>query len=264
MSIGVFDSGLGGLCAVEKLSALCPEMDIVYFGDTARLPYGTRSADAVRRYAAQDAAFLVEKGVNAILIACGTASSAALPELAASVPVPILGVVEPAAREAINLSENKKIGVLGTQATIASRSYEKAIRALCPEAEIVPVACPLLVPLVENGETGGKLVELSLSRYLEAPMAAGCDTLLLGCTHYPLLSDAILSLCPDVKLADAGRAGAGAMARLAAERGFAHGEGRVELYTSDFSQGFDTLARRFLNREDVRFSDEKVAVETWN
>lgn len=264
MSIGVFDSGLGGLCAVGELMRLCPERDIVYFGDTARLPYGTRSAEAVRRYAAQDAAFLLKKGVSAILIACGTASSAALPSLAEELSVPVLGIVSPAAAEAVKLSENGKIGVLGTQATVASGSYARAIHALSKQAEVVSVPCPLLVPFVENGETEGELLSLLLARYLEKPRAAGCDTLLLGCTHYPLIAEAIRALWPEVKLCDAGRAGARAMAVLVRSLPQGEDSGRVELYTSDFSQGFYEQASRFLPDRRAVFMEEKVAVETWN
>ncbi len=261
MKIGVFDSGLGGLGAVGALSHLCPSLDIVYFGDTARLPYGTRSREAVRRYAAQDAAFLLKKGVDAILIACGTASSAALPELGEELSVPVFGVVEPAAREAVRLTKNQKIGVLGTQGTIASGAYERAICALLPEAEVTGVACPLLATLVENGEAGSEICRLALEKYLAEPMAAGCDTLLLGCTHYPLLKDDILSIWGNVNLVDAGVAAAREIAVLVPA---GTKEGSVELYTSDFSQGFFEIAERFLPGGRAHFSEEKVAVETWN
>ncbi|MBR6529907.1 MAG: glutamate racemase [Clostridia bacterium] len=260
MKVGVFDSGLGGLGTVSALARLRPNLDIIYFGDTARLPYGTRSREAVRRYAAQDAAFLLKKGVDAILIACGTASSAALPDLSDELSVPVYGVVRPAAREAVQTTQNRKIGVLGTQGTIASGSYERAIRALMPEAQITAVACPLLVPFVENGEAGSDLCRMALMRYLEAPKKAGCDTLLLGCTHYPLLKDDILALWPEVKLIDA----SAALARDFAEKCPDEGEGRVELFTSDFSQGFFELAERFLPGGRAHFAEEKVAVETWN
>lgn len=261
MKIGVFDSGLGGLVAVGELSRLCPSFDIVYFGDTARLPYGTRSRETVCRYAAQDAAFLLKKGVDAILIACGTASSAALPELAEQLPVPIFGVVEPAARAAADITKNRKIGVLGTQGTIASGAYERAIHAALPEAEVTGVACPLLATLVENGEAGGEIVRLALKKYLQKPMEAGCDTLLLGCTHYPLLKDDILSIWQDVTLVDAGAEAAREISRLFP---LGEGEGNVELFTSDFSQGFFEIAERFLPGGRAHFAEEKVKVETWN
>ena len=264
MKIGVFDSGLGGLGAVGALSRLRNDLDIIYFGDTARLPYGTRSAETVRRYAAQDAAFLLSKGVDAILIACGTASSAALPALAETLSVPVIGVVEPASREAVAASKNRRIGVLGTQGTVASGSYERAIHALCPEAEVISVACPLLVPFVENGEAGSELCRLALTRYLERPKAASCDTLLLGCTHYPLLKDDILALWPNVETIDAGAAGARAIADAVEPPKDVFARGKVELYTSDFSQGFEEIASRFLPCEKVHFVPERVAVDTWN
>lgn len=260
MKIGVFDSGLGGLGAVGELSRLCPSLDIVYFGDTARLPYGTRSKEAVCRYAAQDAAFLLDKQVDAILIACGTASSAALPELAEKVSVPVFGVVEPAAREAVKSTKNAKIAVLGTQGTVASGAYERAIHAVLPEAEVVSVACPMLVPIVENGEAGTALCRLALEQYLSAPRAAGCDTVLLGCTHYPLLSEDIRALWSGVTLVDAGAAAARALASLVKNEGM----GRVELFTSDFSQGFFEIAERFLPGGKAHFARERVLVEKWN
>lgn len=262
MKIGIFDSGVGGLGAVGELSRIRPDLDLIYFGDTARLPYGTRSAEAVRRYAAQDAAFLLKKGVDAILIACGTASSAALPELCDSLDVPVIGVVEPAAAEAVAASKNKKIAVLGTQGTVASGAYERAILALCPEAEVTSVACPLLVPMVENGFMGSELCRLALSEYLARPIAAGCDTVLLGCTHYPLLTEDILSLWKGVKTVDAGRAGARAVSALVERKN--ESGGKIELYTSDFSQGFFEIASRFLPDAKAHFSSEKVAVEEWN
>lgn len=262
-SVGVFDSGLGGLCAVAALSELVPELDVYYFGDVARLPYGTRSAAAVRRYAAQDAAFLASCGVDAILIACGTASSAALPALAERYDIPVLGVVEPAAREALACSERGRIGVLGTQGTIASGAYERAIHALCPTAQVTSVACPMLVPLVENGEADSPMTRIALEQYLAPCREAGCDTLLLGCTHYPLLREHILALWRDVRLADAAAAGARAMAELVRADGAVTGTGRRELYTSDFSQGFEELALRFLDGKQMHFVQERVAVENW-
>lgn len=264
MSIGIFDSGLGGLGAVRKLHELCPTQDLIYFGDTARLPYGTRSAAAVRRYAAQDAAFLLKKGVFAILVACGTASSAALPALGEQVNVPVLGVVEPGAKEALARTENGRVAVLGTQGTIASGAYERAMHALDASVQVTSVACPLLVPFVESGETDSDVLRTVLARYLSEPLAAGCDTLLLGCTHYPLLSEAIRALAPSMKLVSAAEAGARATARLVASVGLPEGEGKMELYTSDFSQGFETLAARFLGDVGARFAQERVAVETWN
>ena len=261
--VGIFDSGLGGLCAVRELRRLLPEEDIVYFGDVARIPYGTRSRETVCRYAAQDAAFLVSKNVDAILVACGTVSSTALEELKTRLSVPVVGVVEPAAEEAVKASRNRKIGVLGTQGTIASGAYKRAITRLSPDAQVVSVACPLLVPIVENGETDGEIAHLALQNYLKAPLAAGCDTLLLGCTHYPLLKDKIASLAPGVALIDAGQAGANATARLLRENRLVYGTGKTELYTSDFSQGFSTLAQRFLQDDSIQFSKEKVNAEDW-
>ncbi|MEA4832516.1 MAG: glutamate racemase [Oscillospiraceae bacterium] len=190
--IGVFDSGFGGLSAVRELVKLMPEEDIIYFGDTARVPYGTRSRETLLKYARQDAAFLMTHDVKLIVVACGTVSSIAFSALEASLPIPVIGVVKPAAEEAVNVTNNKKIAVWGTSATIKSASFVKAL-GLYSGVEVCQVACPLLVPLVENGyiKQDSEITRLAIREYLMPVKDFGADTLILGCTHFPLISPLI-------------------------------------------------------------------------
>ncbi len=190
-SIGVFDSGLGGLTAVKEIMKLFPDENIVYFGDTSRVPYGTRSKETILKYTYSDINFLLSQDVKMIVIACGTASSAALPEIDKEFDVPIFGVVDAGAYEAARVTKNNKIGIIGTPATIKSGSYVKYLKEFNPQAEVYTRACPLFVPLVENGHFNTEVSRLVVKEYLEEIKAAGVDTLILGCTHYPLLKDAI-------------------------------------------------------------------------
>ena len=207
----VFDSGLGGLTTVRELMRLLPGEDIVYFGDTGRVPYGSRSKETIRKYARQDVAFLRTFDLKAIVIACGTVSTTALDLLAAENPIPVMGVVEPAARAAARATRSDAIGLIGTQATIRSGAYERYISALHPGARILSKACPLFVPLVENGRfhRGDIVIETVVEEYLSPMKEAGVDTLVLGCTHYPLLEEVISAdMGPDVTLINAGAEGA--------------------------------------------------------
>jgi len=213
--IGVFDSGLGGLTVVRALRRRLPEAPIVYFGDTARVPYGIKSPETVTRFAAEACGLLLRHEPRLIVAACNTASATALPALAERFAVPILGVIGPGAAEAVRLRRGRPIGVIATEATVASGAYERAIRRLDPEAPVVQKACPLLVPIVEEGRRpDDPIVRAVLAEYL-APLAeAGVGTLVLGCTHYPLLRPAIAeAMGPDVALVDS----AEAVARRVAE-----------------------------------------------
>ena len=187
--IGVFDSGLGGLTAVRELARLMPEEDLVYFGDTGRVPYGGRSRDILIKYARQDTAFLRSFDPKAIVIACGTVSTTALDVLQRENDIPIFGVVEPAVRAAALASRNHRVGLIGTRASIRSGAYERLLARLHPGAEVTARACPLFVPLVENGRflPGDIVAETVAAEYLAPIQAAGVDTLILGCTHYPLM-----------------------------------------------------------------------------
>ena len=189
--IGVFDSGVGGLTVVKALRDLLPNESIFYLGDTARVPYGGKSAGTVERYSLEMAEMLVGEDVKAVVVACNSASSVALPKLEQTLSVPVIGVIKPGAQAAIAATRNRHVGVIGTRATIKSGAYERALRALEPKIDISTQACPLLVPLIEEGWLEDKLTDNAIARYLEPLIGKGIDTLVLGCTHYPLLTGAI-------------------------------------------------------------------------
>lgn len=253
--IGVFDSGLGGLTAVCELVRLLPGEDIVYFGDTGRVPYGSRSRETIVRYARQDVAFLRTFDLKAIVIACGTVSTTAIDVLRAENPIPIWGVVEPAAQVAAERTCNGKIGLIGTEATIRSGRYEAEIALRAPAAQVTAAACPLLVHLVENGRfrPGDPVAELVCGEYLAPLRAAGVDTLVLGCTHYPLLSGVIgAAMGPGVALVDTGATCARHVAEELSSAGALAAPGRAgqhRFYVSDRVDGFSRLASLFLGWE---------------
>src|SRR5438067_2983626 len=189
--IGVFDSGIGGLTVVKALRDRLPNEIIVYLGDTARVPYGPKSPETVQRYALELAHMLIQKDAKALIVACNTVSSVALPLLTRKFSVPVIGVIEPGARAALQATHNRHIGVIGTRATIRSGAYERALRAADHNVRVSSRACPLLVPLIEEGLLNDDVTDRMIMRYLEPMLADGIDTLVLGCTHYPLLTDAI-------------------------------------------------------------------------
>lgn len=189
--IGVFDSGVGGLTVAREIMRNLPKEDIVYFGDTARVPYGSKSKDNIIRYSRQIINFLKTKDVKAIVIACNTASALALEEMKKEFDLPIIGVVEPGARAALTVSKTRKIGVIGTEATVRSSMYEKIIQGANPEAEVIAKACPLFVPLVEEGFKKHPVTEQIIDYYLSSLKESEIDALILGCTHYPLLRSKI-------------------------------------------------------------------------
>ncbi|ERK52578.1 glutamate racemase [Leptotrichia sp. oral taxon 879] len=201
MSIGVFDSGIGGLTVLKEIRKVLPNERIYYLGDTARVPYGEKTKELIIGYSKEIVEFLLEKGVNAIVVACNTATALALKELKEIFKVPIIGVIEAGARTAINTTKNRKIGVIGTKATIKSGKYEEEIRHYRIDVEIFQKACPLFVPAVEEGILSGKLVNQIIKTYLD-DFKEKIDTLILGCTHYPLLKDAINKLYPDIEIVD--------------------------------------------------------------
>lgn len=258
--IGVFDSGLGGLTAVRELEAILPDEKIVYFGDTGRVPYGTRGRDVIRRYTEDDCAFLERHDVKMIIAACGTVSSVA-GDIIHSRAVPAVDVVEPTARAAVAATKNSKIGIIGTAATVKSGSYAKVIEALLPEAQVFAQECPMLVPLVENGWIGedDKIAALAVERYLEPLKKEGIDTLILGCTHFPLLVPHIAAyLGENVSLISAGAAAAKAAAKiLERNEALSEGVGGTQFFVSDKGQNFKAVAKTFLGREcdDVNVVD---------
>jgi glutamate racemase len=250
LSIGIFDSGLGGLTVVRELRRLLPFENLIYFGDTGRVPYGTRSQETIARYAREDAAFLLSKNVKLIIAACGTVSSVA-PDAMRELPEPFLGVVEPAAAAAVNASKTGKIGVLGTTATVGSRAYERAVAKLSPGARVVSTDCPLFVPLVEAGwiDADDPVTLAVAERYLAGMRAENPDALILGCTHFPLISSILQKIMPGAALIDAGFEPAKAAAALLEKSGLLSergGPGNADYYVSDKPDGFSRIASLFL------------------
>ncbi|HSO36572.1 MAG TPA: glutamate racemase [Labilithrix sp.] len=256
--LGVFDSGLGGLTVVRALREALPHEDIVYLGDTARVPYGTKGPGTVTRYALTCANHLVGRGVKAIVIACNTVSAVAPETLRVELDLPVLGVIEPGARAAADATRLFKVGVLATAGTIASGAYPRALSACSTRIETYGQAAPLLVPLAEEGWLEGEVPRLAARRYLEPLARAGVDVIVLGCTHYPLLypvieQEARALLGSDVTIIDSAKAVAREVASFlegrALLRDAALGEGSVKLLVTDLPKSFDTMAARFLGGE---------------
>jgi len=211
-AIGVFDSGIGGLTVLRALVEALPNEDFIYLGDTARLPYGTKSDEVIIRYSRENTEFLLAKGIKLLVVACNTSSAVALEAIARDTTIPVIGVIEPGARAVVRASRTGKIGVIATEATVASGAYTRTIQRLLPRAEIYTRACPLLVPLVEEGWTDNDVAERTVSYYLESLKQSGIDALLLGCTHYPLLVAMFQRvLGAEVKLVDSATATATAV-----------------------------------------------------
>ncbi len=258
--IGIFDSGLGGLTAVKELRALCPNIDIVYFGDTGRVPYGTRSRDTIKKYAHQDVAFLLSQGVDTILAACGTVSSVALGDIKEACNIPMLGVVDAAAKKAVELSKNKIIGVIGTAATVSSKCFEKSIKEAAPDASVLAVACPLFVPLVENGfiDPENQVTRLVAEQYLAPIKESDADTIILGCTHFPIIEPIISACLPGVTVVNASKEAALELSKLVKDEGSA----KTSYFVSDDPQNFDAVANVFLGGKE-NISAQKIDIEKY-
>jgi glutamate racemase len=202
-AIGVFDSGVGGLTVLRELRKQIPGESIVYLGDTARVPYGTKSSPTVLRYAHEAARFLLAQRVKLLVVACNTASAVALDDLSDRYQVPVVGVIEPGARRALEVTRNGRIGVIGTEGTIRSGAYERALRTTRPDIEVLSTACPLFVPLAEEGWARHEIARLAAREYLAPLLVQGIDTLVLGCTHYPLLKQTLREVAgPGITLVD--------------------------------------------------------------
>ena len=248
--IGVFDSGLGGLTAVRELFHALPGESVVYFGDTARLPYGSKSRETVTRFSLEIASFLVRHDVKCLLVACNTSSAYALDSLAGRLEIPVVGVIEPAVRAALTASPGGRIGVIGTLGTIGSGAYTHAIAAERADATVVSQACPLFVPLIEEGWLEHDVTRSVAAEYLAPFQTANIETLILGCTHYPLIAPLIAGIMgPTVRLIDSGAEAARATADLLRDRDLlAPGPARHRFYVSDQPRNFERMAQSFLGR----------------
>ena len=266
--IGVFDSGLGGLTAVHSLWKILPEENLIYFGDTARVPYGGRSKETILKYARQDVRFLRSFDLKAILIACGTVTTTSLDTLQAETDLPIVGVVEPTCRRALLVTKTKKVGMIATLASVRSGAYEATLRRLDPTVEVICKPCPLFVPLVENGRfrRGDIVIETVAREYLEPLKDTGIDTLILGCTHYPLLTDIIGDIMgPGVTLVSAGEESAFELKRMLKADGLRADEsrqGESEFYVSDRAEDFENIASVFL-QENLRHTARRIDIDNY-
>jgi len=251
--IGVFDSGVGGLTVLRALTARLPDEHTIYLGDTARVPYGTRSGEVVTRYALMSARHLARHRIKLLVVACNTVSAHGLPALASALPIPVLGVIEPGAQLAAARTRGGAIAVLGTPATIASGAYQRTLKRLAPLAPVIARACPLFVPLAEEGWTDGEVPRLIAERYLSDLRRARVDTAVLGCTHYPLLARTIAEvLGPEVAIVDSAEAITRSVSTLLGEHGLLRENGgsaaRHRTLCTDVPERFRSVAERFLGR----------------
>jgi glutamate racemase len=251
--IGFFDSGIGGLTVVKSVSQLMPNENIVYFGDTARVPYGSKSNETVIEYSIQAANFLLRKNIKLLIVACNTASSVALKELRKFLTIPVIGMIEPGAKMAVSESKNKVVGVIGTRATINNKAYSTELKKLNPKIKVYEKACPLFVPLAEEGWMDHKATEIAAKEYLAELKEKNIDSLILGCTHYPILMPVIQKVVgKSVKLIDSGSPAAKIVEEYLNGRGLRNQSvhhGQSEFYVSDVPTTFREVAERFLGRK---------------
>ena len=267
--IGVFDSGLGGLTAVRELRRVLPGENIVYFGDTGRVPYGNRSAETILKFSRQNIAFLLSKGVKSVVAACGTASSTIPPAISDVFPVPFVGVIDAATRAAAAASQTGRVGVVATETAIASGSYQTALSALRPGINVFAAPCPLFVPLVEYGHfaPGDAMAALAIEEYLTPIREAKVDTLILGCTHYPLLASSIAAFMgEEVTLVDPGREAALQLQEALAQKDNLsprNGSGSTHFYVSAAPLRFDHLSAIFLG-ECAGAAAQQIDIEAYH
>jgi glutamate racemase len=251
-AIGIFDSGIGGLTVLQQVARLLPHETLMYLGDTARSPYGTKSSDVVRVYSCENADFLLERGLKMLVIACNTASAVALDLLRERYEIPVVGVIDPGARAAVRRSKNGHIGVIGTEATIASGAYTQALRELDPEVEVYSRACPMFVPLVEEGWVDNEVARGAVARYLRSLKQSAIDTLVLGCTHYPLLKKCIAEfLGAQVGLVDSAEETAKVVKATLLSYGLLRrkGNGGASFFVTDVPDRFVKVGTRFLGEQ---------------
>jgi len=249
-AIGIFDSGVGGLTVLREIIEALPQEDTVYLGDTARVPYGTKSPETVVRFARQITSFLVSRDIKLLVVACNTASAVSLEELQAEFDIPIVGVIEPGALQAAAVTRSGKVGVIGTAGTIRSSAYTKAIKRINPDIEVITAECPMFVPLAEEGWVDNAVARLTAEIYLQNLKGSGVDTLVLGCTHYPLLKGVISEVMGDtVKLVDSAEETARVVKDILAARGEtrpAQERGNHHFFVTDVPAGFIRVGNRFL------------------
>jgi glutamate racemase len=251
-AIGVFDSGVGGLTVLQKIAELLPHEHLIYLGDTARYPYGNKSADVVQRFASENTEFLVDKGIKMLVVACNSAAAVALDALTEHLDIPVVGVIEPGAHEAVKRTRNRKVGVIGTEATIVSGAYTKALRELDNDLEIYTRACPLFVHLAEEGWVDNAVAHGAAEIYLTSLKRSGIDTLLLGCTHYPLLQGVIADVMgSNVALVDSATTTAAAVREALVRYGLMRrsGEGTLSFFVTDVPERFIKVAGRFMGQK---------------
>jgi len=264
--LGVFDSGIGGLTVAAALRELMPSENIFYLGDTARVPYGGKSQQTIERYAIEITGLLLAERSKIIVVACNTASALAIPKLEELLKVPMIGVIEPGARAAVAATRNGHVGVIGTRATVYSRAYETAIHGINPDIRVTSQPCPMLVPLIEEGWLDDTITDQIIRRYLEKLVRAEVDTLVLGCTHYPLLKEAIQRFVgPEIKLVDSAHNCAAAVKKLLAAEHLAADKarlGKLDVALTDRSDGFLRVAEQALALQvgDVQLRTVQAAV----
>ena len=258
-AIGIFDSGVGGLTVLKEVARLLPLEELFYVGDTARVPYGTKSPETVRRYAVEAAGFLVQQGVKMLVVACNTASAVAIDELASQFQIPVVGVIAPGSRRAAALTQNRKVGVIGTEGTVKSGAYARAIKLSDPAIEVVSTACPLFVPLAEEGWHEHRVADIAAGEYLAPLLDAGVDTLVLGCTHYPLLKKTLRTALGDgINLVDSAEETAKVVVETLASVGANQsGKGVVRFFVTDVPDRFKRVGSAFLGR-NLEFVEQVV------
>ncbi len=255
-AIGIFDSGIGGLTVLKEIVATLPHEDIIYLGDTARVPYGIRTPETVTRYSFENTSFLLAQEIKLLVIACNTASAISLEAVKKEYPLPVIGVLEPGARAAVSATRTRKVAVIGTEATIASGAYEKAITRMAPDVVVHSLACPLFVPLAEEGWTDNEVASLIATKYLAALSGTGIDTLVLGCTHYPLLKSVIgQAVGSAITLIDSAKETAKEVADVLEKlnwKGSTGGSGRRRYCVTDGPSRFEKIGKRFLGDASLR------------
>lgn len=249
-AIGIFDSGVGGLTVLKAVIKALPQEDTVYLGDTARFPYGTKSSETVTRYSHEITSFLVKRDIKLLVAACNTASSVSLDSLKDRFDMPIVGVIEPGARRAASVTKSGKVGVIGTEGTIRSSAYTKAIKRINPDIEVITRPCPLFVPLVEEGWVDNEVAKLTASIYLEGLKSCGVDTLVLGCTHYPILREIIgKTMGPEVRLVDSAEETAHSVAEILRNGNLLRPSSEIgnhHYFVTDVPAGFIRIGSRLL------------------